>query len=101
MNSNCALRRECRIAPAAKHSVVLPTLFFRWAIEMLVISRLSLLSWAAVTIKTQAHPLFDGIIVQRAENLSETYDYVVVGAGASGLTVANRLSEDPCMILLV
>lgn len=23
------------------------------------------------------------------------YDYVVVGGGASGLTVANRLSEDP------
>ncbi|KAL2672470.1 hypothetical protein Neosp_013181 [[Neocosmospora] mangrovei] len=25
----------------------------------------------------------------------EEYDYVVVGGGASGLTVANRLSEDP------
>lgn len=29
------------------------------------------------------------------------YDYVVVGAGASGLTVANRLSEDPNMTVLV
>ena len=81
--------------------MVLLTLLFRWAIEMFTISRLGLLSWAAVTITTQAHPLFEGIIVQRAENLSETYDYVVVGAGASGLTVANRLSEDPCTILLV
>lgn len=27
-------------------------------------------------------------------NLAESYDYVIVGGGASGLTVANRLSED-------
>lgn len=68
---------------------------------MFIISRLGLVSWAIVTIKTQAHPLFEGTVVQRAENLSETYDYVVVGAGASGLTVANRLSEDPCTTLLL
>lgn len=29
------------------------------------------------------------------------YDYVIVGAGASGLTVANRLSEDPDISVLV
>lgn len=29
------------------------------------------------------------------------YDYVIVGAGASGLTVANRLSEDPSISVLV
>ncbi|KAM0721529.1 hypothetical protein Q7P37_002454 [Cladosporium fusiforme] len=29
------------------------------------------------------------------------YDYVIVGAGASGLTVANRLSEDPDVSVLV
>jgi hypothetical protein len=40
-----------------------------------------------------AHPLFNGKLVARVEDLNTQYDYVVVGAGASGLTVANRLSE--------
>jgi ribulose 1,5-bisphosphate synthetase/thiazole synthase len=28
-------------------------------------------------------------------NVRAEYDYIIVGAGASGLTVANRLTEDP------
>jgi hypothetical protein len=42
-----------------------------------------------------AHPLFSGRLVTRADELLKEYDYVVVGGGASGLTVANRLSEQP------
>ncbi|KAM5528320.1 GMC oxidoreductase [Fusarium oxysporum f. sp. phaseoli] len=34
-------------------------------------------------------------------NLRTEYDYIIVGAGASGLTVANRLSEDPAATVLV
>jgi len=32
---------------------------------------------------------------------NSTYDYIVVGGGTSGLTVANRLTEDPCVTVLV
>lgn len=46
-----------------------------------------------------AHPFFNGRVVSRADGLLEEYDYVVVGGGASGLTVANRLSEEPGMLL--
>ncbi|KAJ4357772.1 uncharacterized protein N0V89_002348 [Didymosphaeria variabile] len=67
---------------------------------MVAFSRLSV-AWAVITIGAHAHPLFEGTLVQRAESLSKEYDYVVVGAGASGLTVANRLSEDPAVTVLV
>ncbi|KAH7381528.1 hypothetical protein BKA66DRAFT_512428 [Pyrenochaeta sp. MPI-SDFR-AT-0127] len=58
------------------------------------VARLNVVS-LVVALSTQsvvAHPLFNGQIRSSASLLPE-YDYVVIGAGPAGLTVANRLSE--------
>ena len=35
------------------------------------------------------------VLVDDVANLNGRYDYVIVGGGTSGLTVADRLTEDP------
>jgi hypothetical protein len=62
---------------------------------MLSMAKCSLVSWTVALSASGAlaHPLFSGRLVSRADELLDRYDYVVVGGGASGLTVANRLSE--------
>lgn len=35
------------------------------------------------------------VVVDDPSNLEHSYDYVIIGGGTSGLTVANRLTEDP------
>lgn len=34
-------------------------------------------------------------VVDFTSDLKRQYDYVIIGGGTSGLTVANRLTEDP------
>ncbi|PSN61575.1 FAD/NAD(P)-binding domain-containing protein [Corynespora cassiicola Philippines] len=53
------------------------------------------------TYSALAHPFFTGQHISEAENLLAEYDFVVVGAGASGLTVANRLSEESSTTVLL
>ena len=38
--------------------------------------------------------------VERVANLKPDYDYVIIGGGTSGLTVANRLTENPKSTLI-
>ncbi|KAK4552242.1 hypothetical protein LTR86_010596 [Recurvomyces mirabilis] len=40
-------------------------------------------------------------VLKSASQLRSTYDYVVIGGGTSGLVVANRLTEDPSIDVLV
>ncbi|KAJ8112361.1 hypothetical protein OPT61_g5260 [Boeremia exigua] len=66
-------------------------------------AKCSLVSWtiALSASSALAHPLFNGRLISRADELLREYDYVIVGGGASGLTVANRLSEQPSTTVLV
>ncbi|KAG4436398.1 hypothetical protein IFR05_008121 [Cadophora sp. M221] len=50
---------------------------------------------------THAAPSFRRAAYVNAADLRPSYDYVVIGAGAAGLTVANRLSEDSSVTVLV
>ncbi|KAF2033929.1 alcohol oxidase [Setomelanomma holmii] len=56
---------------------------------------------ALSTTQVIAHPLLNAHIITRSDELLPAYDYVVVGGGASGLTVANRLTEQPKVKVLV
>lgn len=48
---------------------------------------------------TQAHA--SGITVDPASASGKTFDYIIVGGGTAGTTVAARLAENPAMTILV
>ncbi|KAK6852487.1 hypothetical protein PG995_011038 [Apiospora arundinis] len=54
-----------------------------------------LVSWLLLGVTTAA------TIPSNDRKIRESYDYIVIGGGTSGLVVANRLSEDPKKTVLV
>lgn len=53
------------------------------------------LAVAALIAAAHAVPFLGTHYTQR-QDLASSYDYVIVGGGAAGLTLANRLTEDSC-----
>ncbi|KAF2468009.1 uncharacterized protein BDR25DRAFT_316602 [Lindgomyces ingoldianus] len=58
---------------------------------------------ALLTTRSCAHAVFtrNAQIKRSLSEVQNSYDYVIIGGGASGLTVADRLSEDPSKTVLV
>ena len=56
---------------------------------------LLLLMLASVTVCSPIQLARRAVIVDDVSTLSAHYDYVIIGGGTSGLTVADRLTENP------
>jgi len=63
--------------------------------------------WLALVFSTcnsaalPSHHAPRALVIDDVSQLKSEYDYVIIGGGTSGLVVANRLTEDPNITVLV
>ncbi|KXX82172.1 Pyranose dehydrogenase [Madurella mycetomatis] len=69
--------------------------------KLSIVASLLQLIGAAEAFSVPARPIARSTIVDRADGLLPEYDYIIVGGGTSGLTVADRLTEDGRYSVLV
>jgi choline dehydrogenase len=46
-------------------------------------------------------PVLAGVTTSESDVINKTFDYIIIGGGLTGLTVAGRLTEDPSVTVLV
>lgn len=56
---------------------------------------------ASVTVSAPVDILERAVHINKVADLKADYDYVIIGGGTSGLTVANRLTENPNSTLTI
>jgi len=66
-----------------------------------IVAAFQLLGLASICNSSPASWKNKATIKRSASELADSYDYVVVGGGQSGLVVANRLTEDPTSMYIL
>lgn len=62
--------------------------------RQLLVGTVACALWTSISPTVNALPQLRARALARPEDLSDVYDYVIIGGGTAGLTVADRLSED-------